>query len=271
MKAPIKRSALRRLAGIVYYTLRRYAYWHLSKTAFATERETSLFTHEIMSHKTVLFRQLLNVDAEVQKNKIVNLSLALKELDGLIIEPGQTLSYWRQIGRPTKSKGYLQGMILNNGNVLSGTGGGLCQLSNLIYWISLHTPLTVVERWRHGYDVFPDVNRTQPFGSGATCSYPNIDLQLRNDTNQPFQLSLMLTDKHLVARWLSDKPINYTYKITEKNHEIEHSAWGGYIRKNQLFRLISEKDTGLCIDEELVVKNSAIMMYEPFLHGPQSK
>ena len=63
----------------------------------------------------------------------------------------------------------MEGMILRNGRVASGVGGGLCQMTNLLYWMTLHTPLTVTERWRHGYDVFPDSNRTQPFGSGATC------------------------------------------------------------------------------------------------------
>ena len=49
-------------------------------------------------------------------------------------------------------------------------GGGLCQLSNLIYWMTLHTPLTITERYRHSYDVFPDSNRTQSFGSGEPAS-----------------------------------------------------------------------------------------------------
>ncbi|MEI3305467.1 MAG: VanW family protein [Dysosmobacter sp.] len=56
--------------------------------------------------------------------------------------------------------------------------------------MTLHTPLTVVERYRHSHDVFPDANRTQPFGSGATCAYPHRDLMIRNDTQQPFQLCL---------------------------------------------------------------------------------
>lgn len=60
-------------------------------------------------------------------------------------------------------------MILYCGRVGTGVGGGLCQLSNLIYWMTIHTPLTIVERYKHSYDVFPDSNRTQPFSSVATC------------------------------------------------------------------------------------------------------
>ncbi|MFA6994756.1 MAG: VanW family protein, partial [Candidatus Paceibacterota bacterium] len=168
--------------------------------------------HEIFVHQTILKRKLRHVDMWMQENKINNLKIAIKQLDKLVIEPGQTFSYWRQIGMPTKRKGYLEGMILINGRVISGVGGGLCQLSNLLYWLTLHTPLTVVERWRHDYDVFPDANRSQPFGSGATCSYPNIDLQIKNNTEQKFQLQLALTDEYLQGKWLSDQPIPFTYK-----------------------------------------------------------
>lgn len=70
-------------------------------------------------------------------------------------------------------------------------------MTNLLYWMTLHTPLTVTERWRHGYDVFPDSNRTQPFGSGATCFYNYMDLMVRNDTPDTWRLVLQVTDTHL--------------------------------------------------------------------------
>lgn len=62
-------------------------------------------------------------------------------------------------------------MVLINGKMKADYGGGLCQLSNFIYWMTLHSELTIVERSRHQYDVFPDSNRTIPFGSGATIAY----------------------------------------------------------------------------------------------------
>lgn len=115
----------------------------------------------------------------MQENKVTNLKIACKRLNGIIIRPGEVLSYWKRIGKPTKRKGYLEGMVLKNGTFQAGTGGGLRRLSNLIFRMTLHTPLTVIERNRHGYDVFPDVNRTQPFSSGATCFYPHGDLMFR--------------------------------------------------------------------------------------------
>jgi len=261
---PQSRSKLRLQLGIVYHIFKQYLYWHFYGTNFAQSFENYL-PYEIFTYQTILRRKLRQVDMWMQENKINNLKIAIKQLDKLIIEPGQTFSYWRQIGMPTKNKGYLEGMILNNGQVISGVGGGLCQLSNLLYWLTLHTPLTVIERWRHDYDVFPDVNRSQPFGSGATCSYPNIDLQIKNNTEQKFQLQLELTDEYLKGKWLSDQPITFAYKIFEKHHEIRSEWWGGYSRNNHIFRQVIDKKSGQTVGEEFVAENKAIMMYEPLL------
>lgn len=268
-KKPIHRSKLRIFFGRLYFTLKKISYWHFSKVNFAKKFE-SHFPCEIFTHKTVLRRKLKDVELWMQENKITNLKIAISKIDGLVLEPGQTFSYWKQIGKPTRNKGYLEGMVLHNGNVTTGVGGGLCQLSNLLYWITLHTPLTVIERWRHSYDVFPDVRRNQPFGSGATCAYPNIDLQIKNNTSQKFQLTLEITDQYLIGKWLSDKPINFKYEIFEKDHEIRSEWFGGYSRNNKIFRKVIDKSTNKQIREEFITKNHALMMYEPLLESKHS-
>jgi len=266
----VNRSKLRILIGRVYFALKRYFYWNFSKVDFAKTLESSL-PIEIFTHKTVLRRNLKDVDMWMQENKITNLKIAIKKLNGLVINPGQTFSYWRQIGKPTKNKGYLEGMVLRNGKAVPGVGGGLCQLSNLLYWMTLHTPLTVIERWRHSYDLFPDINRKQPFGSGATCAYPNIDLQIKNNTEQKFQLFLEVNDEYLIGKWLSDKPIKLKYKIFDKDHEIKSEWFGGYSRNNKIFRKIFDKDTNNEITEEFITENHAMMMYEPLLENNEIK
>jgi len=265
LKKPIKRSKLRIFTGKIYYTLKKNCYWYLSGTKFADNLSDISLSVEIFSHKTPLLRKLKDVDMWIQHNKITNLKLAIKKINKLFLKPQQTFSFWRQIGKPTKKKGYVDGMVLHNGEVRSGIGGGLCQLSNLIFWITLHTPLTVQERWRHSYDVFPDIKRDQPFGSGATCAYPNIDLQIKNNSNQSFQLYLELTKTHLIGKWFSDKPIKYKYEIFEKDHEIKGEWWGGYTRNNKIFRKKINIKTDKEIEEEFITKNHAIMMYNPLL------
>ncbi len=264
MKKPVKRSSLRISLGAAYYGTKRRLLWIRKRKMFAAERRDELLPFAYFSHKSLLRRRLKDVDMWMQENKITNLKLATAKINGIILHPGEVFSYWRLIGKPTKNKGYLEGMILRNGAFSAGVGGGLCQLSNLIFWMTVHTPLTVIERHRHGYDVFPDSNRTQPFASGATCSYPHIDLMIRNDTQDDYQLLVNVGDEYLHGEWrVSSEPI-YRYEIVERNHEMRSQYWGGYTRHNELYQQMYSPD-GELLDEHLLLRNSAVMMYSPFL------
>ena len=130
--------------------------------------------------------------------------------------------------------------------------------------MTLHTPLTVVERYRHSHDVFPDSNRTQPFGSGATCAYPHRDLMIRNDTDQTFQLRLRVGEEALEGQWRCERPLTVRYRIVERDHEFRPEYFGGYSRHNKLYRQVLNRD-GTLLYEELMVENHALMMYSPLL------
>lgn len=261
---PIKRSKLRSKLGNTYYGTLRRIKWLKMNRQFAKTRSQLPLEYQYFSHRTILRRKLRNVDMWMQENKIVNLKIAVKRLNGIILRPGEIFSYWKLIGKPTKRKGYLDGMFLRNGGFVSGTGGGLCQLSNLIFWMTIHTPLTVVERHRHGYDVFPDSNRTQPFASGATCSYPHIDLMIKNETDHEYQLVLNVGDEYLEGEWRCSKKPEFKYEIVERDHEMRAEFWGGYTRRNKLFQQVFDLD-GDMLEEKLLLSNTAIMMYSPYL------
>lgn len=264
MQRPLQRSELRLKLGMAYYGLRRRALWLRMNRVFTSVRTERPLPYSCASHRTPLLRRLKDVDMWMQHNKIVNLNLAVKALNGAVLRPGEVLSYWKSIGKPTRRKGYVDGMVLCNGTFCAGMGGGLCQLSNLIFWMTLHTPLTVIERHRHGYDVFPDADRTQPFGSGATCFYPHGDLMIRNDTQEDYQLFVSVGEEYLVGEWRTSAPPEYLYRVVERNHEMKGQYWGGYTRHNELYRQVFDLE-GRLVEERLLVKNAAIMMYAPFL------
>ncbi|MBU2600947.1 MAG: VanW family protein [Actinobacteria bacterium] len=225
------------------------------------------FPHAVARHATPLIRTLPGLDLRLQRNKVVNLRLAVSRLDGLVIEPGRRLSFWRQVGKPTYRRGFLDGMVLDHGRVAAGVGGGLCQLTNLAYWMTLHTPLTVTERWRHSYDVFPDADRTQPFGSGATCAWPALDLQIENRTQFPWRLGLCVTATHLEGGWTCAEPFLGRYEVYEGEHRFSQGGPGTYLRHNVLCR--REFDAcGTLVTDVMVAENHALLMYQPFLPAP---
>ena len=261
---PIHRSDLRLWLGARYFCARRRLWWCTGKLRFARVRRDVECEHLSAEHRTPLMRQLKDVDMWLQENKVRNLRLAVAKLDGVVLLPGETFSYWKCIGSPTRRKGYVEGMLLKNGGVTAAVGGGLCQLSNLIYWMTLHTPLTVTERHRHGYDVFPDSNRTQPFGSGATCFYNYLDLMIRNDTPHPYRLVLRVGEQDLEGAWYSDAPPEISYEVYEAEHSMQGEYWGGHTRHNVIRRRVFDRN-GEQIDDQFVTENHAVMMYNPQL------
>ncbi len=229
------------------------------------EKSTEELQFKIFEHKSFLLRPLKDVEMYLQHNKITNLKIAFSTFSGIIIKPGETFSVWKNVGRPTQKKGYLDGLILTNGKIGKGVGGGLCQLGNLLYWLILHSPLDITERWRHSYDVFPDVNRKLPFGSGATLSYNYVDFRVTNNTKQTFQLILWTSDEYLHAKLLSDKQVLDKYEIFETDHRMVKQYWGGYTRHNKIWKKTISPDGEE--KTELVADNYAVMMYEPMLEA----
>ncbi len=261
---PDKRSYFRRLAGREFYVLKRRLAWLIHSRAFARPDKRIRLDHSVFKHRSFLLRPLRDVEMYLQYNKITNLQLAITAINGVVIRPGETFSIWRLVGRPTVKRGFLEGLVLHNGRIEKGIGGGLCQLGNLLYWMALHSPLNITERYRHSYDVFPDINRKIPFACGATLAYNYIDLQVRNDTSDAFQINLWLDDEYLNGEILSDRSPEWRYEIFEADHLFKLQPWGGYTRHNRIWRRQTSLIDGMT-SEALVAENHAIMMYNPLL------
>jgi vancomycin resistance protein VanW len=101
-------------------------------------------------------RKLHGVDIRLQENKVTNIQIACSKVNGMIINPGETFSYWRTIGKATKRKGYKKGLIVYTEGLGEGYGGGLCQMANMIHWLVLNSPLEVTELHHHSDALFPE-------------------------------------------------------------------------------------------------------------------
>lgn len=266
VEKPKERGAFRKLAGREYFIAKRRWEWLTRSREYVSTLTEHKLDESIFQHRSFLLRPLKNVEMYLQHNKVTNLRLAIERINGIVIKPGETFSIWRRVGRPTKRRGFLEGLVLHNGKIDKGIGGGLCQLGNLLYWMALHSPLTVAERWRHGFDVFPDINRSIPFACGATLSYNYVDLQLKNETQDDFQLNLWLDEEYLNGELRSNREADHTYEVLETDHLIKMQWWGGYTRHNSIWQRRTSKLDGTT-DQVQVAENHAIMMYNPLLEA----
>ena len=264
MRRPI--SSLNPVFYYIIVKLRRftrYLQWWFGNQKLASAFSEERLAFRVLKHQSVLVRKLGDSDLRLQYNKVENLKIAIKKLNGIVIYPGETFSFWRLVGCATKRKGYLNGMLLSNGSAQEGVGGGLCQIVNLIHWLCLHSPLTVTERHHHSFDPFPDQGRVVPFGSGASIFYNYADYQIKNETNQAFQLLFWLDEKCINGDLRTDKELPYKYHVFEKNHHFIKKG-DDYYRQNELWREKYKKiGSGDVIETELLQKNNALVKYVP--------
>jgi len=256
------RNILRQKLGVGYFTLKRRMYWIFGGIKFARRGGTlppTMLEHAHFTHQTPIYRAWQNVDPQLERNKRVNFGIALAKIDMVTLQPGETFSFWRLLGKPTRRKGYIEGVVLRNGVLGGGIGGGLCHLTGFTYWMTLHTPLTVTERHRHSHDTSP-AGWPQPFGSDATCFYNYKDLMITNNTDHAFQLRLEATEEHLRGAWISDAPPVSKYEVYQKHHSIEIEKHGKYIRHGVLHRRVYDLD-GVLKNDEFISENYAVQLY----------
>lgn len=236
--------------------------WHDWRTGvrFARHQSPSPLPVRLMRHRSLLLRRLGSTDMRLQHNKVVNLRLAAPCLHGLCIKPGETLSLWQRIGRPTAARGYQPGVQLSQGRVTEGIGGGLCQLANLVHWMALHTPLELVERHHHSFDPFPDDGRVLPFGSGASLFFNYVDLRFRNPTDQTLQLLVWVEDTHLCGEIRAETMPPLSYHVFESDHHIEQLG-EQRLRCNRIWQRRVDRRSGVTVDERLLYANRSLVMY----------
>ena len=228
---------------------------------FAAVRDIDPLPVRIYQHQSLIRRKLGQVDMTLQENKAVNLSLAAPLVNGILIRPGGPFSFWRLGGDTTEEKGYTAGLTIAGNAPSKGPGGGMCQFTNLIHWMILHSPLTIVEHHHHdGLDLFPDFGRQIPFGTGTSILYNYKDYRFRNDTPLTYQLLVHTGEKYLSGELRASAPQPYRYHIYTENEYFSRED-GVVYRNGTVLRDTIDPVTGNHIKRETIRVNHARVLY----------
>lgn len=232
-----------------------------SRRTFSKKKEEPLPVI-IYRHASLIRRTLGEVDPRLQENKAGNLAIAAPKVSHVLIQPGEIFSFWHLVGKPAARKGYQEGLVLRGGHSDSGIGGGMCQFTNLIHWLILHSDLEIMEHHHHdGYDLFPDFGRQVPFGTGTSIFYNYLDYRIYNPTDAEYQLLISVGDTHLQGELRCSREQKYAYHIKTEGE--------GFVRENGIvyrigtvYRTKVEKETGRILEKKLIRKNHARVMYD---------
>jgi vancomycin resistance protein YoaR len=134
-------------------------------------------------------------ERELELGKVQNLRIAAAAVDGLVVAPGETFSFWRAAGRATRGKGYVTGRELRQGCMIPSVGGGICQLTNALSRVAHRAGMELVER--HSHSVQPEGFFIDD-ATDATVFWNYIDFRFRSPRR--LRIGARLTQTALVVR-----------------------------------------------------------------------
>ncbi|NLT09983.1 MAG: VanW family protein [Ruminococcus sp.] len=233
----------------------------MGKEKFAEHYMHGLLPNLVWEQGSHLIKHGKGIDMRLQYNKAVNIRLACVKLNELIIRPSETFSFWHTIGKTTKRRGFKDGRVIIGGKLIPGIGGGLCNLSNTLHRLVLHSPLEVTEFHSHSDALAPDEGERVPFSSGTSVSYNYIDYRFRNNTDQNIQIIVWCDKENLHAELRSQRPFPYRYELSEEDHHFAEED-GKFYRISKIYKDSYDRETGELVGRELVLDNHSEVMYD---------
>jgi vancomycin resistance protein YoaR len=134
-------------------------------------------------------------------NRIHNVQVVSHLIDGTFIAPGKTFSFNGTTGDRNASKGFLVAPVIINGELTTGLGGGVCQVSTTVFNAAYEAGLDITARTNHALYI-----SHYPQGRDATVNYPDVDLKFVNDTKDWLLLRTFVSSYSLTVNLYGTSP-----------------------------------------------------------------
>ena len=218
---------LRKIAKKILQSWRKFKRRNLKKNI----REEEMYTD-------LLHRQEISYDIE-DKNHVINMELITKEVNGIVLLPGEIFSFNKNVGERTEEKGYKPGPVYVRGKIIKDTAGGICQAASGLYNCALFSNIKILERKAHS-----KVSEYIDPGRDATIYWKLIDLVFKNTRKHPIKIVLYLEKVkgiHVFEMWGRNTD-NINVKIESRKKETkEHIIVETYREVHKEGRLIKRE------------------------------
>lgn len=242
-------------------TIKRHIYNLTHRENYLKKKSTRPLKNLIYSYESGLIKRGKGIAPETQYNKAANIAVAGEKINGALIRPGEVFSFWKLVGPTTEKRGYKKGRVIERGSLITGIGGGLCNLGNVLHVLALHSPLEVTEVHYHSDALAADHGERVPMSSGTSVNYNSIDLRFKNNTDQTFQILVSVRDEKLFAELRSDRDLPFSYAITEEDHHFRREN-DKYFRVSRIYRDTIDKQSDKVVNHKLIRDNHSEVMFD---------
>jgi hypothetical protein len=195
---PTRRQAIAFFLKSRAFCVRRWICERRGKRPRALPQRPVAGDPTIAESRTPLYGAARREEWALQAGKVHNLRLAARALHGRVVTAGEVFSFWMNVGRAVRRRGFVEGRELREGCIVPSVGGGLCQLSNALYDVALQAGAEIIERHPHSRRV---PGSAAIAGRDATVFWNYVDLRFRAVVET--QLAVELTSDELRVRLLA--------------------------------------------------------------------
>ncbi len=163
---------------------------------------------------SMLFRDVLGTytaSHASDADRDVNLALACKAINGIVLNPGERFSYNDALGERTEANGYKPGPSYSGNETVDTIGGGICQVSSSLYYCTLIADLEILSREAHGF-----APSYMPLGTDATVSWGSLDFIFRNNMSYPIRIEASASGGNVTVSILGTDDRNYYVELDSK-------------------------------------------------------
>lgn len=213
------------------------------------------------------------------ENRSTNLEIACKKINDKVILPGEIFSYNKTLGSRTTAAGYKNAKVYENGAVVDGIGGGICQISSTLYNAVLRANLEIVERKNHQF-----ITSYVPEGMDATVAYGVTDFKFKNTRKYAIKIKASAangvatvelygikedTEYQISFDTKTVSTIPYTIKYVDDNtlsegiEEVKQQGANGVITETYIIKSLN----GQVVSNTLLSKDTYSAMQRIILRG----
>jgi len=155
-----------------------------------------------------------------------NIENAASKLDGLVLEPGQLVSFNEVVGERSEANGFKVAWEIFKGEMRPGVGGGTCQVASTLHAAAFFGGLEILERLPHSRP-----SAYIPMGLDSTVVYPVVDLKMKNPHPFPIVVHTKVNGNSVVVELLGkSKPVNVVFgrdvvDILPYMRRIDEESW----------------------------------------------
>src|SRR5947207_104134 len=201
-EVPSRLSAILFRAKVMAHRTRRALLDSVSGPRRLDRAEADAFPFILAESRSRLWSDERDAERAYQLGKVHNLRLVARAINGTQIPAGEVFSFWKQVGRPGRDRGFVVGRMLQQGCLVPAIGGGICQLSNALYDVALQSRCEIVER--HGHSrVVP--GSAAAMRRDATVAWNYVDLRFH--PRQMVLVEALLTPTELIIRFRGQAPL----------------------------------------------------------------